>query len=176
VTPLTQRVRQTTGRTHAVLVLVAAWVVSTVVMAEPVTFTKDTPLRAEPHFDSSSVTRVPKGSEGEAGTKKGPWLNITTQLGTGWALTTDISYGLPSAASGGGVMSTVSGLLGRRQPAKTTSTIGIRGFDEATIAKALDGGSVNLSQLARLDGLTVNAAAGGTHASAKGLVATSLSY
>lgn len=143
--------------------------------AEPVTFVKDAPLRAEARFDAAPVAQVKKGTTGDASAKQGAWLNIKTPGGSGWALTTDISYGSGVAASGGG--STLGNIFGRSSSAKTTSTIGIRGFDKETIGNAFgDGAAVNTNQLALLDGFAVDAAGGQSFASAQGLSATQINY
>ncbi len=144
--------------------------------AEPVTFTKDAPLRSDARFDAAPVTQVKQGTVGDASAKKGPWLNVTVPGGAGWALTTDVSFGTGSgaAASSAGVSSFFGG--GRRQ-ASTTSTIGIRGFDKETIGNAFgDSAAVSTAQLALLDGFAVDKAGGQSFASAQGLSATPISY
>ena len=144
--------------------------------AEPVTFAKDAPLRSEPRFDAKPVAQIKQGTAGDASGKQGPWLNIKTPQGSGWALTTDISFGSGGGASSGG--SPLGGLFGsRRQQTSSTNTIGIRGFDKETIGNALgDGGAVSTAQLALLDGYAVDRAAGQEYASGKGLSATTISY
>ncbi len=145
------------------------------VAAEPVTFTKDAPLRSEPKFDAKPVAQIKQGTTGDASSKQGPWLNIKTPQASGWALTTDISFGSGGASSGGASM---GGLFGpRRQQTSSTNTIGIRGFDKETIGNALgDGGAVSTEQLALLDGYAVDKAGGQEYASGKGLSATTISY
>ncbi len=146
--------------------------------AEPVTFTKDAPLRSDARFDAAPVIQVKQGTVGDASGKKGPWLNVTVPGGAGWALTTDVSFGTGgggAAASSAGVSSFFGG--GRRQQASTTSTIGIRGFDKETIGNAFgDSAAVSTAQLALLDGFAVDKAGGQSFASAKGLTATPISY
>ena len=166
--------RQTICRAFAVIAagLVCAGGAG-VVTAEPVTFTKDAPLRSEARFDSAPVTQVTRGTVGDATTKQGPWLNIKTQGGTGWALTTDISFGTGGSSSGG----SIGNIFGRSQPTRTTSTIGIRGFDKETIGNAFgDGAAVSAAQLALLDGYAVDNAGGQSFATAQGLSATPISY
>ena len=151
--------------------------------AEPVTFTKDAPLRAEARFDAAPVVQVKQGTVGAASAKQGPWLNITVPGGKGWALTTDISFSTGAAAaaaaapaSGGG--SALGRLFGGGQrQASTTSTMGIRGFDKETIGNALNEGSpVGTAQLALLDGYQVDKTGGQSFASAQGLTASNISY
>lgn len=162
--------RQIIRHAVAAIVAVAGLVCTGSAMAEPVTFTKDAPLRSEARFDSAPVTQVTRGTVGDATTKQGPWLNIKTQGGAGWALTTDISFSMGGSSGG-----SLGGF--RLQPAKTTSTIGIRGFDKETITNAFgDGAAVSAAQLALLDGYAVNAAGGQSFASSHGLSATSISY
>ena len=169
---------QTIRRSVTVIVAVAGWFCTGNAMAETVTFTKDAPLRSEARFDSAPVTQVKKGTVGDASTKQGPWLNIKTQGGTGWALTTDISFGTGGSSSGGSSSGgSVGNLFGKSQPARTTSTIGIRGFDKETIGNALgDGGTVSAAQLALLDRFAVDKAGGQSFASSHGLSAASISY
>lgn len=168
--------RQTICRAFAVIAVAAGLVFAGgagVAMAEPVTFTKDAPLRSEARFDSAPVTQVTRGTVGDATAKQGPWLNIKTQGGAGWALTTDISFGTGGSTSGG----SVGNLFGRPQPARTTSTIGIRGFDKETITNAFgDGAAASAAQLALLDGYAVDTAGGQSFASTQGLSATPISY
>ena len=149
--------------------------------AEPVTFTKDAPLRAEARFDAAPVVQVKQGTVGDASAKQGPWLNITVPGSKGWALTTDISFSTGAAAaapSAGGGASSLGRLFGGGQrQASTTSTIGIRGFDKETIGNALgDGGVVSTAQLAVLDGYAVDKSGGQSFASAQGLTASTVSY
>ena len=142
--------------------------------AQTVTFTKDAPLRAEPRFDAAPVAQVKQGTSGEASAKQGPWLNIKTASGAGWALTTDINFGTSAGASSGG---STGSIFGRPRQASTTSTIGIRGFDKETIGNAFGGGgAVSSAQLALLDGYAVDKDAGQNFASAQGLTAVSVKY
>jgi hypothetical protein len=142
--------------------------------AEPVTFTKDAPLRSEARFDSAPVTQVTKGTVGDASTKQGAWLNIKTPGGTGWALTTDVSFGSGTSGSSG---SSLGNIFGRSQPTRTTSTIGIRGFDKETIGNAFgDSAAISTAQLSLLDGYAVDKAGGQSFASAQGLKATPINY
>ncbi len=146
------------------------------VQAEPVTFTKDAPLRSDARFDAAPVTSVKQGTVGEASGKKGPWLHIKVPGGAGWVLTTDVRFGGGSGAapSSAGVSSFFGG--GRRQ-VSATSTIGIRGFDKETIGHAFgDSAAVSTAQLALLDGFAVDKAGALSFASAQGLSATPISY
>jgi hypothetical protein len=165
-------------QTIAAIAAMTSWLCAGGVAAEPVTFTKDAPLRSEARFDASPVTQVKQGTVGDATTKQGAWLNIKTPGGTGWALTTDISFGAGGATSSSGGGFSLSRLFGgSARPASTTSTIGIRGFDKETIGTALgDGGAVSTAQLALLDGYAVDKAGGQSFASAKGLAASSVGY
>ena len=145
--------------------------------AEPVKFTKDAPLRSEARFNAALVAQIKKDTVGDATAKQGPWLNIKTPEASGWALTTDVSFGSGgTAASSGGAP--LGGLFGSgRQQANATVTIGIRGFDKETIGNALgEGGAVSTAQLALLDGYAVSKDDGQSFAGAKGLSATSISY
>ena len=156
-----------------IMVLVALlWVAAA--NAQTVTFSKDAPLRAEPRFDAAPVAQVKQGTSGEASAKQGPWLNIKTAGGAGWALTTDINFGTSSGAGSGG---STGSIFGRPRQATTTSTIGIRGFDKETIGSAFGGGgAVSGAQLALLDGYAVDKDGGQTFASAQGLTAVSVKY
>jgi hypothetical protein len=145
------------------------------VAAEPVTFTKDAPLRSEPRFDAKPAAQIKQGTTGDASGKQGPWLNIKTSTATGWALTTDVSFGSGSGASAGGAP--LGGIFGKRQQVSGTSTLGVRGFDKETIGTALgDGGSVSTAQLALLDGYAASKDDGQSFASGKGLSASTVAY
>ena len=142
--------------------------------AQSITLAKDAALRSEPRFDATAVTQLKQGMPGEAGEKKGPWLNITTKAGAGWVLTTDVAFGSSgTVSSSGGFFNPFA----RKQTASTTSTIGIRGFDKETIGNAFgSGGVVNNQQLALLDGYAVDKGAGAAFASGQGLQAASIQY
>ena len=145
------------------------------VTAEPVTFAKDAPLRSEPKHDAKAVAQIKQGTAGDASGKQGPWLNIKTSAATGWALTTDISFGSGGAAPSGGAA--LGGIFGKRQQVSGTSTLGVRGFDKETIGTALgDGGTVNTAQLALLDGYAASKEDGQSFASGKGLSASTVAY
>lgn len=157
------------------IVAAAGLLIAGATIAEPVTFTKDAPLRAEARFDAAPVAQVTRGTVGDASTKQGPWLNIKTPAGAGWALTTDVSFGSGVSSSSAGA--SLGNIFGRSQPARTTSTIGIRGFDKETIGNAFgEGAAVSSQQLALLDSYVVDKDGGQSFASSKGLSATSISY
>ena len=161
----------------AMFTLVAGLVGPTLVSAEPVTFVKDAPLRSEARFDSAPVAQVAKGTAGDASTKQGAWLNIKTPGGTGWALTTDISFGSGASSGGGGGGTSLGSIFGRSQPTRTTSTVGIRGFDKETIGNAFgDSAAISTAQLSLLDSYAVDKAGGQSFASAQGLSATAIQY
>jgi hypothetical protein len=144
--------------------------------AEPVTFTKDAALRSEPRFDAAPAAQIKKGTVGDASGKQGPWLNIKTPQASGWALTTDISFGSGSGAASGGA--SLGGIFGGgRQQVSGTATLGVRGFDKETIGTALgEGGAVSTAQLALLDGYAASKEDGQSFASGKGLSASSVAY
>lgn len=166
-----------TMRRYAVAAVMAAGVCwAGIALADPVTFTKDAPLRSEPRFDAAPAAQVKQGTTGDATSKQGPWLNIKTQQGAGWALTTDVSFGSGGGASGGGT--NLAGIFGGgRQRVGGTGTLGARGFDKETIGTALgDGAAVNTAQLALLDGYAATKDDGQSFASGKGLSASSVAY
>ncbi|MEQ1775706.1 MAG: hypothetical protein ABL891_18160 [Burkholderiales bacterium] len=147
------------------------------VAAEPVTFAKDAPLRSEPRFDAAPAAQIKQGTTGDASGKQGPWLNIKTPQATGWALTTDVSFGSGGGAASAGA--SLGGIFGggKRQQVSGTSTLGVRGFDKETIGTALgDGGAVSAAQLALLDGYAVTKDDSQSFASGKGLSASTVAY
>jgi hypothetical protein len=162
-------------RQYWTIALTTLLMVASGVAAEPVTFAKDAPLRSEPRFDAKAVAQIKQGTAGDASGKQGPWLNIKTSAATGWALTTDISFGSGGAAPSGGA--SLGGIFGKRQQVSGTSTLGVRGFDKETIGTALgDGGTVNTAQLALLDGYAASKEDGQSFASGKGLSASTVAY
>ena len=162
-------------RSFTTIIAAAGLLVTGASIAEPVTFTKDAPLRAEARFDAAPVAQVTKGTVGDASTKQGAWINIKTPAGAGWALTTDISFG--TGASSGSAGASVGNIFGRSHPTRATSTIGIRGFDKETIGNAFEeGAAVSSQQLALLDSYVVDKEGGQSFASSKGLSASSISY
>jgi hypothetical protein len=164
--------------TSAAIAVIAGLLNAGNVAAEPVTFTKDAPLRSQARFDAAPVAQIKQGTVGDATAKQGPWLNIKTPEAAGWALTTDISFGTGGAGQSSSSGGTFLGrLFGGRQQASATSTIGIRGFDKETIGNALgEGGSVSTAQLALLDGYAVSKEGGQSFASSQGLSAAGISY
>jgi hypothetical protein len=146
------------------------------VAAEPVTFTKDAALRSEPRFDAAPAAQIKKGTVGDASGKQGPWLNIKTPQASGWALTTDISFGSGSGGASGGA--SLGGIFGGgRQQVSGTATLGVRGFDKETIGTALgEGGAVSTAQLALLDGYAASKEDGQSFASGKGLSSSTVAY
>ena len=164
-------------RCVAIVMSTFALLQSVGVAAEPVTFTKDAALRSEPRFDAAPAAQIKKGTVGDASGKQGPWLNIKTPQASGWALTTDISFGSGSGgpASGGASLGGIFG--GGRQQVSGTATLGVRGFDKETIGTALgEGGAVSTAQLALLDGYAASKEDGQSFASGKGLSASSVAY
>ncbi len=149
---------------------VATGFVAGPVAAEPVTFSKDAPLRAEPKFDAKPVAQIRKDTPGEQLSKQSPWVNVKTPQATGWALTTDLNYGGGGSSAGISLARTGTRVGGG-------STLGARGFDEATITAAMsDGGAINREQLALLDGYVASKSDGQSFASAKGLSASTVGY
>ncbi len=144
--------------------------------ADPVTFVKDVPLRAEARFDSPAAGKVSRGTTGEATGKQGAWINVKTSGGAGWVLTTDVSFG-SGASPGGGSSGGGFNIFGRTQQTRTTSTVGIRGFDKETIGNAFNESSpIARQQPELLDGYAVDRAGGQSFASAQGLSASSINY
>ena len=144
-------------------------------MANPLTISRDAPLYSEARSGSTVVTQLKQGTPGEQIGKQGAWLNVKTGAGTGWLLSTNVTYGEVSATatpSGGGA----GGFnpFARRQQA--TNTVGIRGFDEETINNALGGGAVSTAQLALLDGYKAEKPDGAAFASSNGLQSSQVPY
>jgi hypothetical protein len=158
---------------HTIWVLaatVATVLLAGTVAAEPVTFSKDASLRAEPKFDAKPVAQIRKDTAGEQIGKQSPWVNVKTPQATGWALTTDLNYG--SGGSSGGISLARTGTK-----VGGSSTLGARGFDEATVTAAMgDGGVINREQLALLDSYVASKSDGQAFASAKGLSASTVGY
>ncbi len=145
--------------------------------AESVTFVKDAPLRSEARFDSAPVAQVTKGTVGDASAKQGGWLSVKTANGAGWVLTTDISFPSSGATSSSSGSSPFGNLFGRSQPTRTTSTVGIRGFDKDTIGTAFnESTAISSAQLKLLDDYAVDKSGGQSYASAKGLTASTIQY
>lgn len=144
--------------------------------AEPVTISRDGPLYAEASSTSAVVTQLKQGASGEAVGKQGAWINVKTGAGAGWLLSTNVRYGTaasaPSGSSGGW-----NPFARRPSSGSATATIGIRGFDEATIGSAMgEGAPVSAAQLAQLDGFKAEKPDGATFASSKSLRASKVDY
>jgi hypothetical protein len=159
---------------HGILGFALILVVSSAA-ANPLTISRDAPLYSEARAGSAVVTRLKQGTPGEQVGKQGAWLNVKTGAGTGWLLSTNVTYGESSATatpSGGG-----SGGFNPLAPRpQATNTVGIRGFDEETINSALGGGAVSAAQLALLDGYKAEKPDGASFASSKSLQASKVPY
>ncbi len=147
------------------------------VLANPITISRDSPLYSEARSGSKVVAQLRSGTSGEQVGKQGAWLNVKTAAGTGWTLSTNVSYGeasasaAPTSSSSGGFNP-----FARRSSAQSTTTIGIRGFDEETINSALGGGAVSAAQLAVLDGYKAEKSDGEAFASSKSLQSSRVPY
>ncbi|MCI0400910.1 MAG: SH3 domain-containing protein [Gammaproteobacteria bacterium] len=105
----------------------------------------DLELKTAPDLDASSVAQVPKDTQVEILERKAAWLHVRVLDGggdEGWVSTYDVrqsGQGTRTPQGGGTGLSRFLGMLfgepGPHGP-QVTSTIGIRGMDEADLAAA----------------------------------------
>lgn len=107
--------------------------------AEPAVTVKAVELKQSPASDAKSVASVAANAAVELVKRQGAWVQLQAGTGTGWAKLFDIRMGsgpaAPAAKSGGSsaIADTLNLATGRRDASVTT---GVRGLDEADLAKA----------------------------------------
>lgn len=140
--------------------------------AEPVTVERDTELRAAAKADAPVVAKVARGTAGEAVGRSGAWINVRTPLGVGWLFSFNVKFGGdgPSAAPGGD--GAVLGRLASPRRVNVTSTIGIRGLEEADLREA----RYSAAQMRLLDEFAVSREAAEQGSTAQGLAPARIDY
>ena len=100
--------------------------------AQQVTLDRDSPLYAEPRLEAPQVTQLKQGATGEVAGKQGGWLNLKTPAGTGWLFSFNVRFPAQKAeGSESGSGSVLGRVFSPGRPASVTSSIGIRGLEEA---------------------------------------------
>ena len=157
------------GRLVAVALVAAAGAVAA---AEQVTIERDSALHAEPRTDAAQVALLKQGTTAEVLGKNGVWLNVKAGEATGWTFSFNVRF--PSQAQGPSGGSSVLGRLfaPRRASVATTSTIGIRGLDEADLKQA----QYSAAQMTLLDSYAASRATAQALADERGLSAARVDY
>ena len=140
--------------------------------AEQVTVERDTALYAEPRVESPQVAQLKQGTAGEVVGKSGAWLNIKTPAASGWLFSFNVRFASqqPSTGDGGSALGRV--FAPRRATPQITSTIGIRGLEEADLRQA----HFNADQMRLLDEFAASRDAALSQASGAGLVPERVDY
>ena len=119
--------------------------VSGLAAAQQVTLSRDAKLHAEPSAGAAVVGELKQGATGEVTAKKGAWVQLKSDAGTGWTFSFNVNYGSSGPA-------TAAPTPQRRG---TTATIGIRGLEE----EDLKGAKFDGQQLDALDAFAGDGAA-----------------
>lgn len=142
------------------------------VAAQQITVERDTPLYSEARLDSTVVTALKQGTQGEVVGKTGAWLNLKTAEATGWLFSFNVRFASAQPASEASSASGLGRLFGPRQRVNVTSTIGIRGLEEENLRQArFDAGQMRL-----LDQYAVSRAEAEKRARESGLSAARIDY
>lgn len=113
-----------------------------------------TELRATPHSDATAVKPLAVGTAVEVLQRQGGWYEVKTAEGQGWIRMSSVQLAEP-AAQGGGAGDALSFLSsGRSTATQATASTGVRGLDEAQLAKA----EPDLAALSQMEGLAAKEA------------------
>lgn len=156
---------------------IAAWILLGAVMsgfaaAETVVIERDSKLLSEPRTDARVTATVKQGTTGDAGTKKGPWVQVKTSAGTGWILSFNLRYGTAPSPGSATDTSTISRLVAPRNQPNVTATIGTRGLDKEALQQA----KFDAQQLAAFEKYHTSEAQAKASAAANGLKAQKVEY
>jgi len=148
------------------IVLVALLGAYGVAAAQPVVLEHDAPLLAQPRGDARVVAPLKRGAKGELLARKGAWVNIRTEAGSGWVNSFNVREQPASGAAPLGKFVTPS-----RKPV-TTATIGIRGLE----AEDLKSARIDAQQVKLLDTYAASRQEAEEAAQASGLNAARVEY
>ena len=135
--------------------------------AESVIVAADAPLLAAPNSTAKVVTQLKQGMTGEVLARKGAWVNLRTEGGTGWVNSFNVR---DAAAPAPAARAAPGGFSAPR--AKTTATIGIRGLEAEDLRKA----NIDPQQLNLLDGYAASRQDAEKAARASGLSPARVEY
>ena len=141
--------------------------------AEPASVVRPTELKKDPATDAATVVQVPADAAVDATERRGGWVRVRTPAGEeGWVKLLALRYGAAGGAKRGD-----SGLAQAITAARTGSsgtqvTTGVRGLDDEKISTA----QPNPSELRKMEGFAVPAAASAEFADRGQLKAQNVSY
>ena len=151
----------------------AALLVPLICAAEPASIVRPTELKKDPATDAATVAKVPADAAVDATERRGGWVRVRTAGGEeGWVKLLSLRYGAAGETRRGD-----SGLGQAINAARTGSsgtqvTTGVRGLDDEKIATA----QPNASELRKMEGFAVPAAASAEFADRGQLKAQNVSY
>lgn len=151
----------------------AAFLVPLVCAAEPASLVRPTELKKDPATDAATVAQLPAEAALDAAERRGGWVRVRTAAGEeGWVKLLGLRYGASGETKRGD-----SGLAQAINAARTGSsgtqvTTGVRGLDDEKISAA----HPNPSELRKMEGFAVPAAASAEFADRGQLKAQSVSY
>ena len=145
--------------------------VSGACLAEPAVVEQDSTLHSKPDANAPVVAKLKRGTQGDATTRQGAWVNLKTSAGVGWILSFNLRVGAASGDAGVDA-STISRFAAPRQKLNVTSTIGVRGIEKEDLQKA----QFDAQQIALLEKYRVTDASAKAGAAASGLRASEIAY
>lgn len=137
-----------------------------VAAAQTVMLEHDAQLLASPSAGARVVASLKKGTTGELLARKGAWVNVKTQAGTGWVNSFNVRE---QAASGAPALGNI---VAPRRKTVTTATIGIRGLE----AEDLKSARIDPQQVKLLDTYAASPQEAQEAAQATGLSAARVEY
>ena len=133
---------------------------------------RDSPLYAEPRLDSTQVAQLKQGAGGEVIGKQGAWINVKTASASGWLFSFNVRFQSKGETADTGTSPGLGRVFGPRQRVHVTSTIGVRGLEEADLKQA----SFNPAQMKLLDDYATSKQAAEERARGAGLAPEKVDY
>ncbi|HYL91192.1 MAG TPA: SH3 domain-containing protein [Burkholderiales bacterium] len=115
--------------------------------AEPATVIRPTDLKAEPASDAATVKQLAENTPVDALERKGGWTRVKAGSAEGWVKMLVLRYSGAGDTKRGDTGLTQAINVARTGSSGTQVTTGVRGLDEAQLAKA----QPNPAELAKLD-------------------------
>jgi hypothetical protein len=114
-----------------------------------------TELRATPHSDAASVRPLAAGTAVDVLQRQGGWYQVKAADAQGWVRMSSVQLAESATRTGSGASDALGFLRsGRSSATEATASTGVRGLDEAQLAKA----EPDLGALAQVEGLAAKEA------------------
>ncbi len=143
-----------------------------VAWAEPATVLRATELKAEPASDATTVAQLPEKTPVDALERKGGWTRVKAGNAQGWVKMLALRYDGTGDTQRGDTGLAQAFNVARTGSSGTQVTTGVRGLDEAELAKA----QPNPAELAKLNRFAVDRAGATSFAEQGKLSAATVPY